>query len=117
MEWGIEVYELDVGSSSYLLNGFLDLYVPVARAALETGMSVEDGCHQADENACVGIGCAERINEGAVVGDEILLPVGPVSWVGVVEAKMDHHPVGAEVQRLTEFWHLHVGPMSFAQQR
>ena len=82
----VEVDELCSGALCHLLDGLLNLCVPVACAALEAWVAMEDGRHLADQDAGFGVHQAEGINQGAIVRDELLLPVGPVARVGVVQA-------------------------------
>ena len=107
-----EVDELGSGALCNLLDGLLNLCVPVARAALEAWVTVEDGRHLADKDAGLGVHQSEGINQGAIVWDELLLPVGPVARVCVVQAKMDDHPIGLEVERLMKLRQIDVGAMS-----
>ena len=108
MERRVEVDELGIGTEGHLLDGPLNLGVPVACAALEARMAVEDGCHLADKDARLGVHDQETVYESPVVGNELFLPVGPVARVGIVQAQVDDHPVGPEVERLAELWGLHV---------
>ena len=107
----VEVDELCSCAMCHQLDGLLNLCVPVACAALEARMAMEDGRHLADQDTRLGVRRAEGINQGTVVRDEFLLPVGPVARVGVVQAKMDDHPVGLEVQRFAELRQMDVGTM------
>ena len=112
-----EVDELGTAAPCHLSDGFLNLSVPVARTTLEAWVTVEDGRHQANEDAYLGICCTEGINKGAVVGDKVLLPVGPVARVCIVQTQMDDYPVGGVVECLTEFGQFDVGAMPLREER
>ena len=116
VEWRVQVDETDVGSGGDAADSLLDGFMPVARATLEAGMTMEDGCHQANPDASLRIGHAEGVDECAVVADELIAVVRPVARVGVVESEMNHHEVGLEVESLSEFRQLRVGPMAMTEQ-
>ena len=117
MEWGEEIYHLHFGTLCYGSDSLLNLCVPVACAALETVVAVENRCHLADEYACFRVHGEERVDESMVVGDEFFFPVGPVARVGVVQSEMNHYPVRLEVKSLTEFLRVDVGAVALVEQR
>ena len=72
---------------------------------------------QAGHNdAGLGVGHAERIDEGAIVRNKLVAIVGPVARIGIVDAKVNHHNVGSKVHGLAELRLFGVRPMSTKEQ-
>ena len=63
---------------------------------------MKDGRHQAYPYFGIGVGHTEGINQGMVVGHEVVAMLRPIAWVGIVEAKVDYHHVGFEGQGVFE---------------
>lgn len=78
---------------------------------------MKDGRHQTYPYFGFGVGHTEGVNQGMVVGHEVVAMLRPVAWVGIVEAKVDYHHVGFEGQGVFELGQLHVGVMPFVEQR
>ena len=112
----VQVDEPHVGCCSDATNGLLDGLVPVAGATLEARMTMEDGRHQTNPDFCLWIGHAERVDERAIVTNELVAVVRPVARIGVVESEVDHDEVGLEIHRLSELRQLHIGPVAVIEQ-
>ena len=79
-------------------------------------MTMENGRHQTNPDLRLRIGHAERVDECAVVANELVAVVRPVAWIGVIESEVDHDEVGLEIHRLSELRQLHVGPVAVIEQ-
>ena len=113
----VQVDEVHAGYLRHLLDGLLYLGVPVACARLEAAVPVEDGRHAAYPYLYVGVGGAQGVDEGEVVGDELIAVVGPVARVGVVEPEVDDGLVGGEGERVAPRLLVDVGAVPTAQER
>ena len=117
VERRMQVDEADVGGGGNLSDSLLDGRVPVARAGLETTMAMEDGCHRANPDFRLRIHGSKRVDQGAIVADEVVAVVRPVARVGVVQSEVDNHPVGLEIESFPIFINFRVGPMTAVEQR
>ena len=101
-----------------LFNLLLNLPIPVACTALEASVPVEDRCHAANDNLwiAVGVRLPETFDYAGIVAEELIAVVGPVAWVGVVEAQVDYHNVGSKLKCGLVFWQRGVWAVSFVQQ-
>ena len=112
----VQVDEVCSREMDYLLDGVLYLGMPVACAGLETGVAVEDGSHAAYVDLDTRIGLAQAVDEGEVVGDELVAIIGPVARIGIVEAEVDDGLVGCKGNGIVIGLLLHVGAMATAQE-
>ena len=117
VERRVQVDEANVGGGGNLSDSLLDGLVPVARASLETTMAVEDGRHRANPDFRLRIHGAKRVDQSAIVADEVVAVVRPVARVGVVQSEVDNHPIGLEIKGFLIFVNLRVGPMTAVEQR
>ena len=118
---GIERFvEVDEFGSAYTRHGFdgsLNFVVPLLRTRLEARMAVCDGRHASQYEAHLGVGGTQRVHNGEIVLHKLVAIVGPVAWVGVVDAEMNDGDVALEAQRLLKFRLLHVGTMTLIEKR
>ena len=68
------------------------------------------------KNAHMGVDCAERIDEGEIIGDKFVAIVRPVARIGVVDAQMDHGNIGTKLQRGAKFGLIKIRTMAATQQ-
>ena len=73
---------------------------------------MEDGGHEAHPYLDVGVGTAQGVDEGEVVGDELVAVVGPVARVGVIEAEVYDGLVGDKGDGIAVSLLLGVGAVS-----
>ena len=112
----VQVDKLDARPACHLVDGVLDLGLPVPRARLEAWVLRPYRCSAGDEDAHLGIDRAQGVDEVAVVGDELVTVVGPVAWVGIVDPEVDDGDVGLIGQRLPILLLLDVGTVAALQQ-
>ena len=117
VERRIKVNEPHVVRGGNLADTLLNESVPESRAAVEAWMVVEDRRHETNPYFRLRVGHAEGIDEGTVVGDELIGVVRPVSRVGVVESEVYHNEVGLKVERGAKFRQFHVGVVSLSEER
>lgn len=117
IEEGVKVDEFHVLVARHLRYGFLDVPLPVARAGLKTRVMYAQGREERDEDAAGRVGHAEGVDECHVVGDEVVPEMRPVSGIGVIDAKMDDHDVGAEGQSPAEGFCMDIGFVATGKQR
>ena len=112
-----EVYHLYALGTCHTGYGLLNLFVPVASARFVAPMAVGQGSHACYQEARLGVGLAEGLDKRAIVLDELILIVGPVSGVGIVDAKVYHHYVAGKGDGILILLLLGVGTMSLVEQR
>ena len=112
----VEIDPLHMSDVGYLLHSLRNLFAPLARSAVETRMINTDRSQSRHENAHMGVGGAQRIDEGKIIGDEFVAIVRPVARIGVVDAQMDHRNIGTKLQCGTKFRLIEIGTMAMTQQ-
>ena len=78
---------------------------------------MDDGGHAAYPHLDMGVGTAQGVDEGEVVGDELVAVVGPVARVGVVEAEVYDGLVGGKGYGIAIGLLLGVGAVPMVEQR
>ena len=112
----VEIDPLHMSDIGHLLHSLRNFLAPLARSAVETRMINTDRSQSRHENAHMGVDCAQRIDEGKIIGDEFVAIVRPVARIGVVDAQMDHRNIGTKLQRGTKFRLVEIGAMAMTQQ-
>lgn len=77
-------------------------------------MTMKDWGHTANVNVHLRIDLTQRIDDGKVVGYELVAIVGPVTWVGIVEPEVYDSFVGYKGKSISPCLLLCVGSMSTA---
>ena len=113
----VEVKQLGAGQLSHLFDGLLDLAVVQFCTGKEAGMGVADGRHAGHQDARLGIGASEAVDEREIILHEVFAVERPVARVGVIDTQVDHHDIARKIHGLPEFLLLHIGPMPLPQQR
>jgi hypothetical protein len=78
---------------------------------------MEDGCHSAYPHLDIGISGTQGVDEGEVVGDELVSVIGPSTWVSVVKAEVYDGLVGGKGHRVAIGLLLSVGAVTMVEER
>ncbi len=117
IERGMEIYQFRPTNPCHGLDGLLYLVVPTLGARHEPWVTVSDGRHASQDKAHLGVGGAQGVHQREIVSHELITIVGPIAWVCVVDAQVDHGYVALESHGLPELLLPYVWSMPMIQQR
>ena len=116
IERRMEIDKFHSCHASHRFNGLLYLVVPQFGARCEAMVVVADGREMRYEDAHLWVHLSQGVDEMQIIGYKLIAVIGPVAWVGVVDAEMHHSDIGCERLRCVPLSLLEIRHVAVCQQ-